>query len=253
MKIVSLSSSVTDTLVHLGLEDEIVGVTPWCLPYLSKPKPIAGTYLSVNTKFLKEVQPDIVFLQSRVHDKLYPQLRDAGFRAVLVPLPTNIPAILSHIVMDVGVHVGRFEEARELAYRLAERVIEVQRRSASEKRRRVYVEYVFPDRSIVTAGALTYINDMIYAAGGLNIFSDKPLEFFKPDDGEVNGRNPELVLVSVEPAMKWLTEEKYREMRPVVTSNREVVIVVESRERNLAYFGPSFIYTLEFLVELLKQ
>jgi len=252
MKIVSLSPSVTDTLVHLGLEDEIVGVTPWCLPYLSKPKPIAGTYLSVNTKFLREVQPDIVFLQSRVHDKLYPQLRDAGFRAVLVPLPTNIPAILSHIVMDVGAYVGRFEEAMELAYRLAERVMEVRRRSASDRRRRVYVEYVFPDGSIVTAGALTYINDMIYAAGGSNIFSDKPLEFFRPDDEEVNRRNPELVLVNIEPGMEWLTEEKYREMRPVVAVNRRVIMVAESRERNLTHFGPSFIYTLEFLAELLK-
>jgi len=252
MKIVSLSTSVTDTLVHLGLEDEVVGVTPWCLPYLSEPKPIAGTYLSINTKFLKEVQPDVIFLQSRVHDKLHQQLRDAGFRAVLVPLPTNIPAILSHVVMDVGAYVGRFEEARELAYRLAERVIEIQRRSVPVKRRRVYVEYVFPDRSIVTAGALTYINDMIYTAGGLNVFSDKPLEFFRPDDEEVDRRNPELVLVNVEPGMEWLTEEKYREMRPAIAVNRRVVMVVESRERNLAHFGPSFIYTLEFLVELLK-
>jgi len=252
MKIVSLSPSVTDTLVHLGLEDEIAGVTPWCLLYLSKPKPIAGTYLSVNTKFLKEVQPDIVFLQSRVHDKLYPQLKDAGFRAVLVPLPTNIPAILSHVVMDVGAYVGKFEEAMELAYRLAEQVIEIRRRISPERRRRVYVEYVFPDKSIVTAGALTYINDMIHSAGGFNIFSDKPLEFFKPDDEETNRRNPELVLVSVEPAMRWVTEEKYREMRPAVADNSRVIIVVESREKNLAHFGPSFIYTLEFLSEVLK-
>lgn len=46
MKIVSLSSPTIETLVLLGLEDEIVGVTPWCKMYLNNPdKEVVGTYL----------------------------------------------------------------------------------------------------------------------------------------------------------------------------------------------------------------
>jgi ABC-type hemin transport system substrate-binding protein len=37
MRIISLSPSVTETLVLLGLEDEIVGITPWCRMYLKDP------------------------------------------------------------------------------------------------------------------------------------------------------------------------------------------------------------------------
>jgi len=112
MRIASLSPAVTETLVSLGLEDEIVGATPWCKMYLNDvSKKIVGTYRSILFDRLKEVKPDVVFLQSRVHDKMVDAVRSEGFNTHLVPLPTNIYSIISHVILDVGAMVNRYYEA----------------------------------------------------------------------------------------------------------------------------------------------
>jgi len=50
---------------------------------------------------LKKLNPDIVFLQSSVHDKVFHKIKTAGFNTYLVPLPTNVNAIISHIILDI--------------------------------------------------------------------------------------------------------------------------------------------------------
>ena len=58
LKIASLSPIVTETLVLLGLEDEIVGITPYCKHYLNDPsgKIIVGTCIKVNIEKLLQRQ-----------------------------------------------------------------------------------------------------------------------------------------------------------------------------------------------------
>jgi len=42
----------------LGLEDEIVGVTPWCKMYLDNPnKEVVGTYLNISFDKLEKINP----------------------------------------------------------------------------------------------------------------------------------------------------------------------------------------------------
>lgn len=260
MRIVTLSPSVTETLTLLGLEDEIVGVSPWCRVYLSKAwgKEVVGTYLDIDFRRLKRLEPDIIFLQSRVHDRWYPILREGGLNAYLIPLPTNIYAILSHIVIDVGSVTSRYYEARELAERLLDRIRRVYSLTGARTRVKVYVEYLWSDKSVSTAGALTFIDDGIRVAGGQNIFYDKPFEFFRPDDNEIVRRDPNLVLVSLEPSMRNMSVEEYRSIRGTLTNIRafqegRVLLVVESRNVNLAHFGPSFIDTVEWLAENLAR
>ncbi|MCI4456958.1 MAG: ABC transporter substrate-binding protein [Desulfurococcaceae archaeon] len=81
MRIISLSPSVTETLVLLGLEDVIVGITPWCRMYLKDPdnKIIVGSYLTILWDRIELLKPDIIFLQSRVQDKLFWILKEKGF------------------------------------------------------------------------------------------------------------------------------------------------------------------------------
>jgi iron complex transport system substrate-binding protein len=253
-RIVSLSPSVTETLIELGLEDEIVGVTPWCRLYLRNPvdKEIAGTYTYVPIDKLKKLNPDIVFLQSRVHDKIFHQVKSAEFNVYLVPLPTNVNAIISHIVLDIGAIVGRYYESRELADKLTERIAEIIRRKGREKRIRTYIEYLWPDKTYSTAGSLTYIDDGVRIAGGENIFYDTPKEFFNPRNEDIIERNPELVIVNIEPEMNKITLEEYKSIRKELSTTKafkenKIILVVESRYVNLAHFGPSFISTIEWL------
>lgn len=259
MKIVSLSPSATETLVMLGLEDEIVGVTPWCKMYLDNPnKEVVGTYLNISFDKLEKINPDIVFLQSRVHDKIFEVVRSKGFNAYLVPLPTNIYSIIAHIVVDVGSIVDRYYEARELGEKLLYRVLKMLERSRDLKRVRVYIEYLWPDKTYSTTGSLTYIDDGVRIAGGENIFRDMPKEFFYPIDRDIVERNPDVVLVNIEPPWTGLTIERYKSIRESLSSTKafkenRILLVEESRYINLAHFGPSFIDTVEWLQKQLNR
>lgn len=254
IRIVSLSPAATETLSLLGLEDEIVGITPWCSMYLNNPsgKEIAGTYLDIRFDVLSKLAPDVVFLQSRVHDNMFREVRSRGFNAYLLPLPTNVYAIISHIVVDIGSVVGRYYEARELAEKLLDEVRRLVRLCMRRCRRRVYVEYLWPDRTFSTAGCLTYVDDGIRIAGGENIYHDVAREFFNPKDEETAARDPEVVLVNIEPPWEGLTVEQYKEMRSTLSSTKafkesRILLVKETKSVNLAHFGPSFVSTIDWI------
>lgn len=49
MRIVSLWPSISDTLSRLGLEESIIGVTPYCLKYLRSKHRVIGSSLDIKS------------------------------------------------------------------------------------------------------------------------------------------------------------------------------------------------------------
>ena len=131
-------------------------------------------------------------------------------------------------------------------------------RSRDLKRVRVYIEYLWPDKTYSTSGSLTYIDDGVRIAGGENIFRDMPKEFFYPIDRDIVERNPDVVLVNIEPPWTGLTIERYKSIRESLSFTKafkenRILLVEESRYINLAHFGPSFIDTVEWLQKQLNR
>ena len=247
MRIVSLSPSITDVLVSIGASDSIVGVTPFCRPWLNKDVRelnVVGDYLRVRIDVLKRLRPDYVLLQSHVHDKLYNELKSKGFNAVLIPLPESVLDALSNIVF-IGSLLGRNYESRSLVAKLIDQLHPLIKDSYIKplsNRVKVYIEYLWPNWTYTTSGALTFINDEVWIAGGLNIFYDVVNKFFAPTDEDVISRRPKLILVNVEYAMKVSVNE-YLKKRSVIKElfrqGCRVELVKESREVNLAHWGPT--------------
>ncbi|MEM3966346.1 MAG: helical backbone metal receptor [Ignisphaera sp.] len=259
MRIVSLSPATTETLSILGLEDSIVGVTPWCRMYLKdRDKTIAGTYLNIDTAALRKLNPDVVFLQAHVHDKFLGVLREAGFNSYLVPLPSNLLDIISNIYL-ISTVVKRYWEGRELADALIEKLYSyIRSRSSIGEGARVYVEFLWPDKTFSSTGALTYIDDGVRVAGGRNIFYDRVAKFFFPNDEEITALDPQIVLVNIEPPFTGITLNQYLEIRKALryTSayrDNRIYLLEESQEVNLAHPGPSFITnTMKKLIEIIQ-
>ncbi len=255
MRIVSLSPAVTEILVRLGLEDEVAGVTPYCSTWLRSRKEVVGTYISIDISKLRKLNPDIVFLQSHVHDKLVEPLKGLGFKVYLVQLPTSIHGILQNVI-EVGIIVGRYVEARELVEHLFSKLINLARNLSLEPkiRPRVYIEYLWPDWTYVTAGALTYVDDGIWWAGGINIFHDVTGKFFTPRDSEISIRKPDLVIVNLGHGMKIDVNEYISKRRYAMNINRDLVIMVRSGELiDFAHMGPSFVNTIIWLSQILSR
>jgi len=259
LRIVSLSPAVSETLSLLGLEDNIVGVTPWCKMYLKRKEiPIVGTYLDINIEMLKKLNPDIVFIQAHVHDKFLSVLRSEGFNAYLVSLPTNLLDIVSNVEFVASL-VDRYWEGKELADKLLDNIVYYKRAIRVGFRPRVYVEYLWPDKSFSTTGGLTYVDDAIRLCGGVNIFFDKKQKFFFPKDEEIISRNPQIIMVNIEPPFMGITLEKFLSIREPLKNTLAyeegtIYLIEESVEANLAHPGPSFIInTLKRIAEVISS
>lgn len=63
-RIISLIPSVTETLFELGLENQIVGITPWCSSpfHFQATKPIIATNEGILFEKIKEQQPTIILV-----------------------------------------------------------------------------------------------------------------------------------------------------------------------------------------------
>lgn len=222
MRIVSLLPSVTDVLVSLGLEDGVVGVTPFCLPWLKRKGlgdvVLAGDYLNIKIDKLKKLRPDVVFIQSRVHDRFLEPLRAMGFNVFLVALPSSVLDALVEVIRISDI-VGRGYEGRLMVSKLYDGLkpfMDESRILPTNLRHRVYVEFLWPNWTYSTSGSLTYINDIVWLAKGLNIFHDVVTEFFTARDDDIFRLKPRAVLVNIEPYMK-INMDKYLSKREAIS------------------------------------
>ena len=256
-RIASLSPSVTAILVELGLIKELVGATCWCSPYLKGVEtPVFASVDKVDYKRLREIKPEIILTTSGIHSNLALELHSKGYNIFPIPLPNNLFGIFSNILL-IGTLVGKQRKARELA---TNSWIELESSKVDvkyEKRPRVYSE-MWPRKFSITCGGLTFISDLIYAAGGYNIFSEKPLAYFTADSSEVAALNPNLMIFVFEKLQEMreaeisslINERKWNNLEAV--KKGKIVTALES-DLPLAHSGPSSVKTIKVLHAKFKE
>jgi iron complex transport system substrate-binding protein len=171
-RLVSLAPSNTELLYTLGLGDRMVGVTEYCNypPEAQAVQRVAG-YSDLNLEQIVAAAPDLV-LAARGND-----LEGiAALRAAGMPVFSLDIRSLEGLIESTG-RLGRLTGAREAASRLQEewrqRVARVRARvDSSGVRPRVMWGYF--GEPVYTAGAGTFIDDLIGVAGGVNVGRQAP-------------------------------------------------------------------------------
>jgi iron complex transport system substrate-binding protein len=166
VRIVSLAPSITETLFAVGLDQEIVGVTPFCdYPAQAKGKAKVG-YASPNIETIVALKPDLVlapreFMRADILTKLE-QLKITTF----ILDAKSIEEIPSH-VQTLGRIVDRTQEADRVATGIRQRFAEIKARMEPLARPRVL--YVLNTTPFITVGPGSYIHQLIELAGGANV------------------------------------------------------------------------------------
>jgi len=171
-RIVSLAPSNTEILFALGLEDKIVGVTDYCdYPEAAKAKPRVAGYSTPDTEKLVCLEPDLVLAES-IHEKTaLPALERLGL-TVIVGSATSIDVVLHDITL-IGQINAKSKAAARLVNDLTQRIEAVTSKTESlTPEERPGVLYLCWHDPIWTMGSETFIDDLIWKAGGVNIFAD---------------------------------------------------------------------------------
>jgi ABC-type Fe3+-hydroxamate transport system substrate-binding protein len=240
LRIVSLAPAATETLVLLGAEDELVGVSAYCAPWLRSGKRVVGGYVSAAVSLLRRLSPDIVLLQGYAQYELYRRLREVGLPAYLLPLPASLEGVVDFVVA-VGGLVGRVEEAYALAGRLLDRIrkLRMLRRSLGL---RIAIAYAWPDGTLTLAGPATFANDLIYLAGGVNPV-EKP-GYTMIDLRDLAGLKVDLLALSI--AHEIAPRRALKLVKQARNLVPKLLAVREARAPNLAHPGPSLVETAEW-------
>lgn len=196
-RIVSLTPSLTEIVFAVGAGDRLVGVSDYCdYPPEAQARPRVGSFLSPSLERILALQPDLVLLDG-VQQEMTATLQEAGLFAM--PVPMDNLAEVRKGILAVGQRLGAEGAARQIVAGIDRDLAAVAPPPGARRPRVLFVvdRDVGGLQGLVVAGPGTYLDELIHAAGGDNIFSDLPLRYAKVSTESISARRPEVVLDAV--------------------------------------------------------
>lgn len=167
-RIVSLVPSQTELLFDLGLEDEVIGITKFCVhpdKWFKKKTRIGGTK-TINIEKIKGLQPDLIIANKEENEQEQIEELAKDFPVWVSDVNTLNDAY--EMMEAIGTLTGKIEEAQTLIIRIKTNFS--QRQTPNAKPKTCYLIWKDP---YMTVGGDTFINDMLNHAGFKNIFQDR--------------------------------------------------------------------------------
>ena len=199
-RIVSLAPSVTEILFALDLGDHIVGVTDQCnFPPAAKGIERVSGFGTPNVEKLLALGPDLVIACGLEKPECAEVLRQAGIQVVDVQATGVIASFpeLFHAIGRIGDATGCSSEAQKLIAAMQAKLDAVAARVSRigvARRTRVFIE--IEENPLMTAGAGSFINDLIRRAGGRNVAHEIGSAYPRIDPEKVIAWNPQVILVA---------------------------------------------------------
>ena len=192
-RIVSLAPSITEILFALGAGDRVAGVTSYCdYPPEARQKPPVGDTLKPGVEKIVALKADLVIISTASQvEASFRKLEELGI-AVYVTNPRSIDGVVESID-KIGELIDARERAQELADELRRRITTVETRVAETSRPSVLV--ILGTEPLITAGAGSFINDLINRAGARSISAEDKADYPQYSIETAVARQPEIILL----------------------------------------------------------
>jgi iron complex transport system substrate-binding protein len=172
-RVVSLVPSVTETMFALDRGDRLVGISTFCdyPPDEVKKIPRAGSYLTPNVEVIIGLRPDVVLgVPTPGNQPAVEQLRALGLNVVIVGERTLDDTWRA--IETIGRWAGNPAGAAALVARIQGEIAGVRADAARVPRRKLL--FVVGHDPLVAAGTGLFIDELIDAAGGINVAASAP-------------------------------------------------------------------------------
>ena len=190
-RIISLVPSQTELLFDLGLENEVVGVTKFCIypKEKTKEKTVIGGTKKLRFEVVHRLQPDLVIAN-----------KEENVKEHIEALREDYPVWVSDIktledALQMIEAVGQITQTEKAATDLTAKIQRSFKAALTPKKRKAL--YLIWRNPYMAAGSDTFINEMMQRAGFENICSQNryPALSFE----EMKALKPEIILLSSEP------------------------------------------------------
>ncbi len=196
-RIVSLVPSQTELLYDLGLEDQIVGITKFCVHphHLKSTKTVVGGTKEVHLDKIRELNPDIIICNKEENT----QVMVAEMSEICPVWVTDIYTIEDNFKMIVD--FGQLFSCNELAHKWIDKLTiawsdfdEFIKDKPIQK-----AAYFIWRKPYMVVGSNNFINELLNRNHLYNVYGTDSGRYPVIELEEMAGKNPEIILLSSEP------------------------------------------------------
>ena len=204
-QIISLVPSLSELLYDLGLEEEVIGITKFCIhpeKWFRTKTRIGGTK-EVNFEKINELQPDLIIANKEENTKEQVELLAQKYDLLLTDV-NNLGDALE-MIQSVGRFTNKLPEAETLSKEIKTVFAGLQEKVSNKKPTKA-AYFIWKNPYMVAANE-TFIHEMMPYCGLQNIFSGK-MRYPEIDLEQLKNSECELILLSSEP---YPFKEKHKE------------------------------------------
>jgi ABC-type Fe3+-hydroxamate transport system substrate-binding protein len=218
-RIVSLVPSQTELLYDLGLREEVVGITKFCIhpQEWHKNKTRIGGTKNIDFEKIKNLQPDLIIGNKEENEKGQIEELMHYFNVWMSDIYTLKDSF--DMITRVGTIVGKQQEATMLKLQIESQFYPLINRQLSIVNRRC--AYFIWRNPYIAVAKDTFIDEMLKVCGLVNVFSDLS-RYPEVSPQQIAAANPEIILLSSEP---YPFKDKYIQEFKVICPNAKIIIV----------------------------
>ncbi|MGY3052097.1 ABC-type Fe3+-hydroxamate transport system substrate-binding protein [Pedobacter sp. UYEF25] len=243
-RIISIVPSQTELLFDLGLDDEVVGLTKFCIHPIEKftSRTKVGGTKKLNLEVIEQLQPDLIIGNKEENSKEDITFLQQRFPVWMSDIYTIEDAV--EMICQIGSLVDRAPEAHYLKHLIeagSRDLASLAAQNSASKR----VAYLIWKDPYMAAGQNTFINSMLINIGVINMvnLNRYPTISFE----ELSALNCELVLLSSEP---YPFKEKHFAKIKEALPNSEVLLVDGEM---FSWYGSRMVKAVQYFFELQKS
>lgn len=244
-RIVSLVPSQTEFLFDIGLDEEIAGITRFCIHPDNKVRDktkIGGTK-NFDTEKIKLLQPDLIIGN-----------KEENYVEGIAELSRYCPVWMSDIITlkdvyammsEVGRITDRHTEALNLVIKLRDRLCSFENAVIKWNGEKSCAYFIWR-KPYMVAARNTFIDSMLQVYGFKNIFNSLG-RYPEIDTGILDSLNPDYIFLSSEP---YSFSEKHFEEFQAFAPNSKVILVDGEM---FSWYGSRLLYAPAYFTEVLNR
>ncbi len=254
-RIIALAPNSAETICAIGACDRIVGVGKFCLhPPQLLDRPRVGGLSDPDLERITALHPDLIVMRggSPSLERLCEDLKVPVYRDETDTLPG-----IEQCCRNLGKLLGLEDNADRVARDFQSRLNAVRARVAGKPRPRVFLTVSRdPQRlsNVLTAGKGTFLDQMLEAAGGINVFGHLDMSYPQVSPEGIVAQRPEVIIelmpeAKLTPAMNEQLRNQWRQLGSIPTvGNHRLYVLTDD---NCLIPSPRFADIVEKVSRLL--
>jgi len=243
-RIISLVPSQTELLFELGLDQEVVGLTKFCIHPIEKfaARTKVGGTKKLKLDLIRSLEPDLIIGNKEENQKEQIEELMEEFPVWMSDISDLEGA--KHTIAQIGELVNREPEAAYLNHLITSGFTDLQT-LAAENNLDKKVAYLIWRKPYMAAGKGTFIDDILMLNGLTNVFKMHRYPEITPEQLALS--KPDLVFLSSEPYP--FTQKHLEEIATILPGVKVMLVDGEM----FSWYGSRLVKAVQYLFQLQKE